>query len=352
MQRKDLTPRQRVRAVLDHRLPDRLPIDYRAEPEVSAALRQRLGVATQERLLEALGVDVRWVGVPYYDHVDARALPDGEIESIWGIRTAGAFGGYVVYHPLAEARTRADLEAHPWPDPAAVDVATWIERVKACGEHARFGGPNCRVFFDAIELLGFEKFFTWLYDEPDLIHFLLDKIADYNETVMRQLFARVPGEVDTVQMVSDFGTQQSLLIQPAAWRRFVRPRFERLFRCAREHGVHVMLHSDGAIRAVIPDLIEMGLEILNPIQVDAAGMDPGGLKRDFGDRLVFHGAIDIQQTLPFGTVEDVRREVRARFSDLGAEGGYILSCSHSLLPDVPIANILAMYDTAREQCWY
>jgi len=166
------------------------------------------------------------------------------------------------------------------------------------------------------------------------------------------LYPRLPGEIDAIQMVSDFGSQRSLLIQPATWRAFVRPPFERLFRCARAYGVHVMLHSDGAIRAVIPDLVDMGLEILNPIQVEAVGMEPRGLKRDFGDSLIFHGAIDIQQTLPFGSPEDVRNEVRERFHDLGAGGGYILSCSHSLLPDVPIENILAMYETARVECRY
>jgi uroporphyrinogen decarboxylase len=113
-----------------------------------------------------------------------------------------------------------------------------------------------------------------------------------------------------------------------------------------------MLHSDGAIRAVIPDLLEMGLQLLNPIQVGAAGMEPAALKLDYGEHLAFHGAIDVQNTLPFGTPEEVRAEVRARFVDLGAGGGYVCSCSHSLLPDVPIDNILAMYETAREECLY
>jgi uroporphyrinogen decarboxylase len=346
-----VTPRERVLAVLAHQMPDRLPLDYRAEPEVDAALRKRLGVPDQEALLGALGVDLRWVGQPDYDQRHQR-LPNGDLVNVWGIRRTGAFGGYTTYHPLAVAESRADLDAYAWPDPNAVDVDDWLARIRAIGDYARFAGPNCRVFFDSIELIGFEKFFTWLYDEPELIGYLLDKVADYNESIMHRLFSRARGEIDAVQMVSDFGTQRSLLIQPTMWHEFIRPRFERLFHCAKSYGVHVMLHSDGAIRAVIPELIDMGLEILNPIQVDADGMDPAGLKRDFGAHLVFHGAIDIQQTLPFGTTADVRNEVLDRFHDLGAGGGYILSCSHSLLPDVPIENIVVMYQTAREECRY
>lgn len=343
-----MNSRERVLAVLAHQRPDRLPLDYRAEPQVSAALCDRLRVANQAALLDALGVDIRWVEAPGYE----RRLPDGDKVNAWGVRRTGAFGGYAAYHPLSAAQSRADLEAYSWPDPEAIDVDGWLAQIRSIGDYARFAGPNCRVFFDAIELIGFEKFFAWLYEEPALISFLLDKVAKYNEALMHRLFSRARGEIDAVQMVSDFGSQRSLLIRPEMWRELVRPRFERLFRCAKEYGVHVMLHSDGAIRAVIPDLIDMGLEILNPIQVDADGMDPAGLKRDFGHHLVFHGAIDIQQTLPFGTPEDVREEVLDRFNVLGAGGGYILSCSHSLLTDVPLDNILVMYRTGREECRY
>jgi uroporphyrinogen decarboxylase len=347
-----MTSRERVLTTLAHHEPDRLPSDYRAEPPVTAALASRLGVVGTEGVLDALGVDVRWVEVPYLAGHGNRRLPNGDLENVWGIRRTGAHGGYTNYHPLANATCRDDLEAHPWPNPDLVDTEAWVRRVRAIGDRARFGGPSCRVFFDAIELVGFEKFFAWLYDEPDLIHFLLNKVADYNEAQMHRLFPLVRGELDAVQMVSDFGTQQTLLIHPDMWRAFVRPPFERLFRCAKDYGVHAMLHSDGAIRAIIPDLIEMGLEILNPIQVGATGMDPVGLKRDFGEHLVFHGGIDIQQTLPFGTTADVRDEVMGHFRVLGAGGGWVMSCSHSLLPDVPIENIVTMYQTAREECRY
>ncbi len=340
-------------AAVSRRIPDRLPLDYLAEPAVTTALQQRLHVSGEEALLDALGVDVRRIPVPYDDRLGKTTmLPTGETEDIWGIRRSGSFGGYTCFHPLAHAATKADIEAHKWPDPAAVDVDAWLELCRGAGEHSRIGGPECRVFFDAIEMVGFEKFFTWLYDEPDLVYLIMDKIAAYNETVMSRLFARAPGELDIVLMVSDFGTQRGLLIKRDMWRSLVRPHFERLFRCARSYDVAVMLHSDGAIRAIVPDLVEMGLQLLNPIQVGADGMDPAGLKRDFGDRLAFHGAIDVQTTLPFGTPDDVRAEVQARFHDLGAGGGYVCSCSHSLLPDVPVDNILAMYDTARQDCRY
>ncbi|MBI2939872.1 MAG: hypothetical protein HYY04_05485 [Chloroflexi bacterium] len=347
-----MNPRERVRAALEHREPDRLPLDYIAEPQVTAALSRRLGVTSKEELLRALGVDVRWIEVPSLDRAAKRRQPTSESEDIWGIRRAGPFSGYTTYHPLAEATSRADVEAHPWPDPDDVDVATWLENCRAAGEHARMTVPRCRIFFDAIEMVGFEKFFAWLSEEPHLVDLVLDRITDYNEAVLHRLLSRADGELDVVFMSSDFGTQRSLLLGLGQWRRFVRPRFERVFRCVRGYGVKVLLHSDGAIRPVIPDLIEMGLDGLNPIQVGAAGMEPAGLKRDFGNRLAFHGAIDVQDTLPFGTPEDVRAEVRDRFRVLGAGGGYICTCSHSLLPDIPIDNILAMYETAREECRY
>jgi uroporphyrinogen decarboxylase len=348
-----MSPRERVIAAVRHLEPDRLPLDYLAEPAVTSALQQRLSARDEEALLEMLGVDVRRIPVPYHDRGrKARPLPSGETEDIWGIRRSGAYGGYPTYHPLAHASTRADVAAHAWPDPDEVDVDAWKELCQQAGPHARLGGPDCRILFDAIEMVGFEKFFTWLYDAPDLVDVIMDKIATYNEIIMQRLFTHAPGELDIVMMVSDFGTQQSLLIKPDMWRRVVGPHFARLFRCARSHEVTVMLHSDGAIRTIIPDLIEMGLQLLNPIQVGANGMQPAGLKRDFGDRLAFHGAIDVQATLPFGTPQDVRAEVQARFRDLGAGGGYICSCSHSLLPDVPVDNIVAMYETAREDCRY
>ncbi len=348
-----MNSRERVMAAVGHELPDRLPLDYLAESEVTVALQRRLNVVDEEAVLEALGVDVRRIPVPYHDRGrKAKILRSGETEDIWGIRRSGSYGGYTSHHPLAHAATRADVEAHAWPDPDAVDVEAWRDLCRQAGDHARLGGPDCRVFFDAIEMVGFEKFFTWLYDAPELVNLIMDRVTTYNETIMDRLFAYAPGELDIVMMVSDFGTQQSLLINPAMWRRLVRPHFERLFACARSHGVTVMLHSDGAIRAIIPDLVDMGLQLLNPIQVGATGMEPAGLKRGFGHQLAFHGAIDVQATLPFGTTEDVRAEVRARFLDLGAGGGYVCNCSHSLLPDVPLDNILAMYETAREECLY
>ena len=346
-----MNSRERVLAAVAHAAPDRVPLDWNGEPQVSAGLRARLGLRTHEELLRYLGVDIRHVGLAFRSGRAPRStLPDGGWEDIWGVRHRPneLHSGYVYYHPLAELASEADLDAYAWPDPDALDYDAYPAALDAAGDYFRIGGWGNRILWTGIELVGMERFLFMLIEQPELVHTLLGRITDYYYEVATRCYPRVRGKLDAVSHGSDFGTQLDLIISLPMWREFCRPYFERMFRLAREHGFLVYLHSDGAIRRAIPDLIAMGLDILNPIQVGAAGMDPAGLKRDFGDRLSFHGGIDVQRTLPFGSPDDVRAEVRQRIAELGRGGGYILSCSHSLLPDVPQANILAMYDEAAQ----
>jgi uroporphyrinogen decarboxylase len=342
--------RERVLTAFAHAEPDRVPIDWNGEPQVSAGLRARLGIQTHEDLLRHLGVDLRHVSIPVRgSRAASRArLPEGGWEDIWGVRHRPheLHSGYVYYHPLAHLETQADLDAYLWPNPDDLDYEAWPAALDAVGDYARVGGWANRILWTGLEMVGMEKFLFMMVEQPDLVHSLLGRVTDYCYEVGSRGYPLVRGKLDAVFHGSDFGTQLDTIISLPMWREFVRPYFERMFRLARENGCRVYLHSDGAIRRLLPDLIEMGLDVLNPIQVGAAGMDPAGLKRDFGDKLTFHGAIDVQKTLPFGSVEDVRAEVRQRISEMGKGGGYVLSCSHSLLPDVPLDNILAMYDEA------
>jgi uroporphyrinogen decarboxylase len=156
----------------------------------------------------------------------------------------------------------------------------------------------------------------------------------------------VGDRLDMLYFNDDMATQNSLMISKRMWQKYVRPRHERLIGVAQAHGVPIMYHCDGAMYPLIPELIDMGIDVLNPIQADAAGMEPQRLKEQFGDRLSFHGGIDIIQTLPSGTVEDVQAEVAERIRVLGANGGYVLASSHHIQSDTPLENVLAMYDLA------
>jgi uroporphyrinogen decarboxylase len=151
-----------------------------------------------------------------------------------------------------------------------------------------------------------------------------------------------------LQIADDYGTQRGLMMSPQMWRVFFAPHLETLADMAHNEGIKVFLHCCGSSREIIPDLIALGIDILNPIQPQAKGMDPRDLKAHFGNRLCFHGGIDTQKTLPFGSVNDVKEEVIDRLTIFGKEGGYILAPVHTIEPDVPLENILALYEAAKK----
>jgi uroporphyrinogen decarboxylase len=168
--------------------------------------------------------------------------------------------------------------------------------------------------------------------------------VDFEVEVTRRFLEACDGLLDIAYFGNDFGTQRGLFISPAHWERFFRQPLKRFFDVSHEHGCKVMKHSCGAVRAIIPSLIADGVDILDPVQVRAAGMGLPELVRDFGDRLAFHGGVDTQRTLPFGTPADVRAEVRSYLDLTRDRGGYILTSSQNFIADIPDANILAMYD--------
>jgi uroporphyrinogen decarboxylase len=169
---------------------------------------------------------------------------------------------------------------------------------------------------------------------------------DYENT--RRMFAQIPGQVTFTYVAEDLGSQENLLFSPQSIREFFFPGMRRMIDLAHDAGVFVFTHSDGAIRKIIPELIELEIDILNPIQWRCTGMAREELKRDFGDQLIFHGGMDNQQTLPFGTVEEVRQEVIDNLEILGQHGGYILAPCHNIQAVSPVENIIAMYETGFE----
>jgi uroporphyrinogen decarboxylase len=184
----------------------------------------------------------------------------------------------------------------------------------------------------------------WMTSNPELVQAIIAKVVDYEVAATRRFLEAAGGMIDIAYFGNDFGAQRGLFISPEMWQRFIRKPLKRYFDVAHEFGCKVMQHSCGSVRGIIPWLIEDGVDVLDPVQVAAAGMDLPGLVRDFGRQLCFHGGVDTQRTLPFGSVADVRAEVRSYLDLTRANGGYILAGSQEYIEDIPLDNILAIYD--------
>ena len=342
-----MTPRERVLTAVDRRMPDRTPADYKAEPDVNRYMMDDLKVDNYEDLLRRLEVDIRrleprYVGPPY------RTFEDGVFEDYWGIRSKrlkAAHGSYDmhVHTPLWDARSVKDLAEHPWPTPDFFDYSVMREQcARYRGYAVMYEGAD--LFTRPCILRNMENVLVDMIERPEMAHYLFQKFTDfYCEDITRALEATTGG-FDIYCEWSDYGTQRALLISVPMFREFIAPYLKRLIDVCHAGGVKFMAHSCGAIRPIIPDLIAVGIDVLDPIQVTAAGMEPADLKRDFGNKIAFHGGISTQRTLPFGTPQDVREAVRDRIATLGAGGGYILAASHDISADTPPENIMAMYD--------
>ena len=342
-----MTPRERVLQAIAHRPTDRAPANYGAHQGVTNRLVDRLGVADTEELLVSLGVDMRRIR---FAHNQPATGPDAEgyTRNMWGGRRRETDPGdglpnYV--SPFTEASTVDDVHAHVWPYATALDYSQVREQCrKHYGEYATYGAPWSPFFHEVGWLIGQEEFMVWMHTKPAVVHAIIEHMVDYETAVTRLFLEAADGMIDIAYFGNDFGTQRGLFISPQMWQTFIREPLKRFFDVSHDCGCKVMKHSCGALRDIIPWLIEDGVDILDPIQVAAAGMDLAGLVQDYGADLCLHGGVDTQRTLPFGSTDDVRAEVRS-YLDLAREtGGYILSGSQEFIEDIPLDNILAMYD--------
>jgi uroporphyrinogen decarboxylase len=351
-----LTPRQRVRAAINHQEPDRVPFDFWAVPEVCAALRDYLGLETDEQVLHLLGIDCRLVA-PDYVGPAPRLQPDGTYFDAWGThrrKVTNDFSTYDEYasFPLAEAQTVAEVETwQGWPDPAHWDVSTLKDKILALNRRALYhlryevGG----IFEWAWGLYGLERFLVDLKRRPEVPCAIMDCFTDLYIANVSRVLEAADGLLDMVYTYDDVGIQSGLMMSPQMWRTFILPRHQRLNAAIRRYPVKIMYHSCGAIYPLIGAFAdEMAIDVLNPLQPRAASMHLARIKREFGGRLAFHGGIDIQHTLPHGAPADVQAEAQARCRVLGQGGGYICASAHYIQADTPLENILALYTARRE----
>jgi len=344
--------RQRILAAIHRQPVDRLPTDMWATDEVRHSLFAHLGVDNMVDVYDALDIDgIMGIAPPY---VGPPLKVEGNYrEDEWGMGyrqqayESGVYEEQVVY-PLAEAETIADLEAYRWPSPDWYDydglpeqAAHYEGRAIECGYTA--------VFYYHNKLRGLEQSLMDPLVRPEFTHYLIQCISDFFTEYHRRCFEAGRGVIDITQVTDDWGAQTGLLTSPRVFEEFYRAATQRAIDLAKSYGLIVFHHDDGDMRPLLPRLVGMGIDVLNPIQWRCGNWDLEALKAEYGGRLCFHGAIDNQQTLPFGTVEEVRAEVRRMVETLGCDRtGLIVAPCHNLQAITPVENIVAMYEAARE----
>lgn len=350
MPKETMSGRERWLAVLNWETPDRVPMDINITSEATDKLLKHLGCSREEMITrfhidERVGAFGRYVGPPLPEGEDAFGLKYRMVD--YG---TGAYNE-VVNAPLAQYETVEEIEAnYTWPNPDWWDYSHLTAFAEA---HADRPISSCgsEPFMWYKFLRGEQQAFMDLLAYPEIVHYCLDNLFEIAYQANLRTFETIPGKVIIAYIAEDLGGQDAIMYSPEQCREFLFPRMKRMMELTKQNGAHVFTHSDGSFREVIPDLLDIGVEVLNPIQWRCKGMDREGLKRDFGDRLIFHGAVDNQYTLPFGSVEEVCQEVIDNYRILGDGGGYILGPCHNIQAVSPPENIVALYETGYEYGW-
>lgn len=383
---KEWTSRERVMTALEHQEPDRIPMDMTINSIPYQRLRDYLGLAQEEDqtgnrfgevqpgldLLAALGMDMTFIKLRKPIHWSAPpAREDGLIFDEWGVghKKIEVPGAGVLLEPVHAPfehldPAKIDLDTYPWPDPNDPG------RIAGLAEDCRklFGGTDLAlmgrfggtIMEQAFFMRGYTQWMKDLLYYPDFARDLMNRIADI-QIALDEIGIREIGKYLAIFKLSgeDLGAQDRPMFSPKLWQDLLRPVLKRRWQAARKaldryeaSHVKLMLHSDGAIRPFLSDIIEDGVDAIDPVQVQCAGMDAEGLKRDFGDKLTFHGAIDTQHVLPFGTPDEVKEEVIRIIRALAPGGGFILTPMHNVQPDVPPENMVAMCEAVKEYGTY
>ena len=384
-----MTPRERVLAALGHNEPDRVPLDLGTTFVTGihriayGKLLDLLGMdgltekplldpfqqlaMPHEEVLRELGVDTRSV----YLKLPGRALEnpseDGRylysLDS-WGLKRRMPKDGGLYYdmyeHPLAGAETVEDVEAWNWPDPLpdldldAVEQA--CREIKLSGDYPIIaGGYGSGMLELVLWLQGYDQGYMNLLVNKPVTEAILDRVTGIKVAYAKAVLQRIGPYVDIFYNGDDLGLQNAPMIRPEWFRELLAPRYRAYHEAITEAApqVRIFFHTCGSVVDLLPDLIETGIDILNPVQVNATGMgDTADLKRRFGDAVTFWGGIDTQQVLPGGSPQSVKDEVRRRIDDLAPGGGYVLNTVHNIQADVPPENVLAIVEALDEYGWY
>ena len=372
MDQKSTIHKDRVNQTIAFQKSDRTPRDFVAVPEVWKKLAKHFGTDDRNAILKRLDVDCRIVSydsfccppdVPQAE-VDQntsqerssvggmwrRIESDGSNRDIWGAHRRRVATGFeeldeLASFPLEGADTLEDLKRYNWPTTEWWNFSSLPATIEAFDDSEVY---NIRyrvgsVFETAWSLVGFERFLEDLVITPALPLYVMERIAEVHLDNLKRVLEIAGNLIDIVYFYDDVATQESLLMSPEMYRRYIQPFHQRIIDLALSHGKRAMMHCCGSVYPLINQLIEMGLGVLNPIQPSGQNMNPERLAQEFGGRIAFHGGIDVQKFLPKATPSQVQEKVRYTSELLGNSGGYILAGSHHIQADVPLENVLAMY---------
>ncbi len=357
IEEKQMIPKERVLTALKHKEPDRVPLMYRDVPEVRERLFRDLNLKTDNELYEYFNIDFRWVGPEYI----GPALEDdktGHRFDIWGVEWKytkfNKDSGYwnEVRHPLIDVHDPAALNDYSWPDISLWDFTSLAESADKFSGYAIMTAPGVSspglLQYPIQTLIGTERSFTDLYINPAFYRALMEKVENFQTLFVEKMMKAAGGRIDFFRMGDDYGSQNGLLLSPEIFKEFLSPSLKRIADIAKAHGAHYYHHTCGAVKTLIPTLIETGVEILDPVQIKAAEMVPADLKREFGSDICFSGGVDEQELLPNGTPAEIKAEVFKLLDTMAPGGGFFIGPTHNFQDDIPTENIAAMYEAAAE----
>ena len=367
-----LTSKERVMRAMNHQEVDRVPLDLGGMAcslldGVYFKLKNYLGFRENiepfregsnscyydERILDYFDIDIRRLFVKTSNKFPIR-FPDGTFQNEWGIlQRQGQFGVEFVKNPLEGAEIE-DMDSYPWPRAEElIDLSGMKERARELHEQNKYAvslrAPMNGIFEISCWLRGMQNFLVDMLSDEEFAHALAEKVLEVQLDWYGYVLDEVGPYLDIVETGDDYGTQHSLMLSPECLEELILSRRKRLNDMIKEKapGAKIFLHSCGAVKRCIPNLIACGVDILNPVQTAAADMNPYDLKREFGDAICFHGGVDTQQALR-GTVDDVEEEVKKMLDAMNHRGGYILTSCNHIQNDIPVENIIAMFEAAKK----
>jgi len=372
----EMTSRERVVTTLSRREPDRVPFDCSFTYEGYLRLKEYLGLKTEVissspwlaignplELISELNIDLCYIGLGKSKDTPVFRYGMETYTDEWGatFRKLENPNGlsYEIIDPVLRNATIDDLEDYPWPDPYNPELAEGVEEkaryLYENSDLALIGKFSNSIFEQAFYLRGFEQMLIDISLDPEFATALMGKLVDIALARLEVGLKACGKYIQCVRFAGDdMGQQNGPLMSPKMFRRVIKPQFSRYYTAARtmidqyNPEIKIIAHTDGDVYPLIPDYIEMGLDVLNPVQPYVAEMEQEKLKAEFGDRLSFHAAIDIQRVMPFGTPEEVKAEALKTIQALGPGGGYILAPTHYLQGDVPPQNVIALRDAVLE----